>query len=238
MSKRVAGVDGCRDGWLVVLVDEQGQPISSSPVRLCTEFEEILSLSSKPAVIAVDIPIGLLDQPQPGGRTCDQEGRRLLGHHRASSVFSPPSRRMLEATRYEDVRAQGLSIQAYGILPKIRTVDRLTTPEPQALVHESHPELAFMALAGHPMRFNKKTAQGREERLRAPEQVPSQLFRRIGRTLFDALNGFSRRQVAPDDLIDASVLAWTALRIAKRTAEGVRPGPPIDRRGLRMGIWF
>ena len=64
MGQLVAGVDGCRAGWLVVLVDGQGPPNSSSQVRLCTEFEEILSLSPAPAVIAVDIPIGLLDRPQ------------------------------------------------------------------------------------------------------------------------------------------------------------------------------
>lgn len=237
MGQRVAGVDGCRAGWLVVLVDEQGQPISSSPVRLCMEFEEILSLSPKPAVIAIDIPIGLLERPQRGGRGCDQQARRLLGR-RANSVFSPPSRLVLEAIRYEDVCAQGLSIQAFGILAKIREVDRLMTPELQNVVHEAHPELAFTALAGHPMGFNKKTARGRRERLRAVRQAGGQLFRGIGRTLFDALNGFSRRQVAPDDLIDASVLALTALRIAKRTAERVPLDPPIDRRGLRMEIWF
>ncbi len=237
MSERVAGVDGCRAGWLVVLVDEQGHPISSSPVRLCAEFDEILSLSPKPAVIAVDIPIGLLDLPQRGGRICDQQARQLLGG-RASSVFSPPSRIVLEAREYADARRHGLSIQAFGILPKIRQVDHLMTPELQALVHESHPELAFTALAGHPMRFNKKTVRGRHERLRMLERIPRHFFRGIKRTIINGLKAFTRKQVAPDDFIDASVLAWTALRIAKRTAERVPPGPPIDRRGLRMEIWF
>src|SRR5207249_7904068 len=97
MAQLVAGVDGCRAGWLVVLVDERGHSISSSQVRLCTEFEEILSLFPAPAVIAVDIPIGLLDRPQEGGRVCDQEARRMLGR-RASSVFSPPTRQVLGAT--------------------------------------------------------------------------------------------------------------------------------------------
>jgi len=236
MGQRVAGVDGCRGGWLVVLVDEQGHPISSSQVRLCTKFEEILALSPAPVVIAADIPIGLLNCPQRGGRACDQQTRRLLGR-RASSVFSPPSRIVLEAREYADARKHGLRIQAFGILPKIREVDRLMKPELQGLVHESHPELAFTALAGHPMRFNKKTVRGRHERLRALEQDASQLFRRIGRILSDALNGFSRRDVAPDDLVDAFVLAWTALRIADGTAERIPPDPPIDRKGLRMEIW-
>lgn len=171
MNERVAGVGGCRAGWLMVLLDEQGQRISSSRVRLWTEFEEILSLSPKPAVIVVDIPIGLLDKPQPGGRRCDQETRRLLGR-RASSVFTPPNRIVLEVRNYADARRHGLSIQAFGILPKIREVDRLMTPELQTLVYEAHPELEFRALAGYPMRFNKKTVRGRYERLHALGKVP------------------------------------------------------------------
>ncbi len=69
------------------------------------------------------------------------------------------------------------------------------------------------------------------------EQFSGQIFRRIGRILSDALNGFSRRHVAPNDLVDASVLAWTALRIADGTADRIPPDPPLDRKGLRMEVW-
>ncbi|MGH7205145.1 MAG: DUF429 domain-containing protein [Nitrospiraceae bacterium] len=238
MGQRVAGVDGCKAGWMVVLVEEQGQLTQSSEVRLCTKFEEVLALSPAPAVIAVDIPIGLLETPQQGGRACDQEARRLLGRRRASSVFSPPSRTVLEARDYADARRRSLSIQAFGILPKIREVDRLMTLELQDLVHEAHPELAFTALAGHPMRFNKKTARGRRERLRALEQAPGHFFRGIRQTFVNGLKAFTRRQVAPDDLLDAYALACTALRIADGKAQRVPPDPPIDRRGLRMEIWY
>ena len=236
MGQLVAGVDGCRAGWLVVLVDGQGPPNSSSQVRLCTEFEEILLLFPAPAAIAVDIPIGLLDRPQRGGRVCDREARRMLGR-RASSVFSPPSRQVLGATCYEDVRAQGLSSQAYGILPKIREVDRLMTPELQKVIHEAHPELAFMALAGHPMRFNKKTSRGQRERLHALDRAPRHFFQGIRRTFVEGWKAFTRRQVAPDDVLDACALAYTALRIADGTAQRLPPHPVVDQRGIRMEIW-
>src|SRR5262245_36642811 len=102
----VAGVDGCRAGWVVVLArqqrDEQGHHII-----LCADFAEILCLTPRPAVIAIDIPIGLLDTPQPGGRECDRQARRLLGR-RASSVFTPPTRALLHASRYEQVRPHGV----------------------------------------------------------------------------------------------------------------------------------
>ncbi|MBM4255684.1 MAG: DUF429 domain-containing protein [Deltaproteobacteria bacterium] len=162
----VAGVDGCRGGWIVVLVEYKNRAMRKHSLKLCPTFADILALDPQPAVIAIDMPIGLLDTPQPGGRECDRQARKLLGR-KASSIFTPPTRPMLKATHYEQVRTRGLSIQSFNILPKIREVDRLMTPELQTRIHEAAPELAFMMLAGAPMRYNKKTQEGREERRQA-----------------------------------------------------------------------
>src|SRR5262249_55246675 len=154
-----------------------------------------------------DIPIGLLDAPERGGRECDRQARRLLGR-RASSVFSPPARAVLEATRYEQVRSHGVSIQAFNILPKIRQVDRLMTPRLQTRIHEAHPELAFRSGTGAPMQHNKKTAAGYKERLKALSRVQRQAWRSTSQQLSNALRNYRRVQVAADDLLDASILTW------------------------------
>ena len=117
----LAGVDGCRAGWVVVVARLDAQDAQAHQVRLCARFADVLSLEPAPAVVAVDMPIGLLDTSQPGGRDCDRLARRLLGR-RASSVFTPPPRPLLDATHYAHVRGQGLSIQAFNILPKMREV--------------------------------------------------------------------------------------------------------------------
>jgi predicted RNase H-like nuclease len=228
----VAGIDGCRAGWIVVLL-RRTQRTWTYQVTLCPKFADILSLDPTPAVIAIDIPIGLLDKPQPGGRACDRPARQLLGR-RASSIFTPPTRPMLQATRYEQVRQQGLSIQSFNILPKIREVDQLMTPALQQRVHEAHPELAFMSLAGAPMQYNKKTLEGREERLRILERA----FRGMGQAFESAGMAFKKSEVAMDDLLDAHVLAWTALRISTGQGNRVPDDPLIDRKGLRMEIWY
>ncbi|MGE0821799.1 MAG: DUF429 domain-containing protein [Candidatus Binatia bacterium] len=269
----LAGADGCRGGWVVVLVDYKAGKIRNHHLTRCPTFADILALQPKPEIIAIDIPIGLLDTPQPGGRVCDHLARKLLGR-RASSVFSPPIRPMLETTCYEQVRTQGLSIQAFGILPKIREVDQLMTPELQRVVHESHPELTFMALAGTPMQKNKKTREGREERLLALEQGSEQLSRGIRIRLSKSLGTtrdshadpsfvlsvaersrrghkeerFSQKDkkhrlstliiAAPDDIIDAHVLAWTAIRIKTGQARQVPAKPPLDQKGLRTEMWY
>ena len=228
----MAGVDGCPAGWVVVGVSAQTR---HATVRLCPSFGAVLELHPKPARIAIDIPIGLLDERQSGGRECDRLARRQLPG-RASSVFSPPTRGLLEATRYSQVRGHGLSIQAFGIVPKIREVDRLMTPGLQQRVYEAHPELAFRSLVGTPMRHSKKTPAGREERLRALEQLAP--FRAVRDLLDTVATSYRRSQIGLDDFLDACVLAWLAGRIATGEAQRLPAQPPLDAKGLRMEMWY
>jgi predicted RNase H-like nuclease len=142
----IAGVDGCPAGWFVVLV-ELGKSTSQDEHHVCASLREVLDLEPKPSIIAVDIPIGLLDEPREGGREVDKEARRLLGTPKRSSVFTPPTRPALVSATYEVAQSfgAGMSHQAFGILPKIREVDQLMTPEVQETVREIHPELCSFA---------------------------------------------------------------------------------------------
>jgi predicted RNase H-like nuclease len=197
----------------------------------------VLGLSPAPEIIAADMPIGLLDTPRPGGRVCDQLARRLL-RRRASSVFSPPSRSVLHATHYDQVRGHGMSRQAFGILPKIREVDDLITPVHQTVVYEAHPELAFMQLAGAPMQNNKKTAAGRQERFHALRRDAKPCYAALPAALHRALCTYPRTRVAYDDLLDACVLLHTSYRLATAQAQRLPATPALDAKGLRMEICY
>jgi predicted RNase H-like nuclease len=128
----VAGVDGCPAGWMVVFARvNEGE--GSGELRLCVlpRFADILCADEAPAVIAVDIPIGLPAQAGRGGRAAENMVRPLLGE-RQSSVFSVPSRAALEPTDYGEACAVALatsqpprkiSKQLFMIVPKIREVD-------------------------------------------------------------------------------------------------------------------
>lgn len=233
----IAGVDGCRAGWVVAMVRLGGGRLRGLGVTICPTFRDVLALSPRPRIMAVDMPIGLLDRPQRGGRACDRAARQILGR-RASCVFTPPSRRILPATTYGAVRREGLSRQAFTILPKIREIDRVLTRRLQARVVEAHPELAFARLGGRPMESNKKTPAGRRERLRAiAKALPSQSAR-IARLLDEITATLPRAVVSPDDLLDAVVLALTAMRVGRHEGLRVPDDPPRDRRGLRMEIWY
>lgn len=233
----LAGVDGCRAGWVVALAQYNTAALTLRDVQLYPHFDEVLALQPLPDVIAVDIPIGLLDEPRPGGRDCDRQARRLLGR-RACSVFSPPCRRILQATHYDQVRGDGVSRQAFGILPKIREVDRLMTPARQQTIYEAHPELAFLSLTGAPLHLNKKTVAGHAARQQALGNMTSKPLRNVRSVLQQAFKTFKRSQVAPDDVLDACVLVCTAYRIARGRANRVPIDTQHDTHGLQMAIWY
>ena len=51
-----AGVDGCRAGWLLALARSGDGDVR---LRVVPRFAEVIAAPEAPAVIAVDIPIGL-----------------------------------------------------------------------------------------------------------------------------------------------------------------------------------
>ncbi|MDH3196491.1 MAG: DUF429 domain-containing protein [Hyphomicrobiales bacterium] len=168
----VAGVDGCKTGWFAVFYN---QSIDKFAWDVFPAFLDIVSHELAPSIVGVDVPIGLLDTTQTGGRDCDMEARKLLGYPRASSVFSPPVRSAVFFESYEEANAAnrlssdasiGISKQCFSIIPKIREVDQLITPKIQNTVKEVHPELCFWKMAGNvPTKYAKKKAKGFEERV-------------------------------------------------------------------------
>jgi predicted RNase H-like nuclease len=102
----------------------------------------------------------------------------------------------------------------------------------QSRVFEVHHEVSFWALAGRPMQSAKDTAEGYEERralLRSAFGIPHST-RPEARAI--------ARPVDADDVLDASVAAWTALRAAERRAGCLPAAPSSDARGLRMEIVY
>ena len=170
----VAGLDGCRAGWVLATVQAMPAEDGRTPpveIRVVDGLETVVDdLASRRLVAAgIDIPIGL---PPGGPRACDVAARRMLGARR-STIFPSPARAVLAADGYEEACAlsreasgKAISKQTFNILPKIREVDRLLAPAAalQAHLFEMCPELSFAVLTGSPMHHAKRTAEGRAER--------------------------------------------------------------------------
>lgn len=226
----IAGVDGCPAGWIVVLV-EIHEAVVREEALLFGSFEEVLSASPRPAVIAVDSPIGLLERREAGGRQCDREARRVLGKPRSSSIFSPPPRPALTVGDFTEAAVWGLNRQSFGIMGKVRELDDIMTPERQSLVHEVHPEVTFFVMDGLvPMAEGKRSRSGREAR----RAILGRYFYQVD----EMLGKYPRRSVGSDDVLDAYAAAWTAMRIYRKEAGRIPDDPPRDEKGLEMAIWY
>jgi predicted RNase H-like nuclease len=212
----VAGVDGCRAGWIVV---------HDGLATVHPDFADVVAALPAETVIAIDMPIGLVDDHEPGGRHVDRAARAELGPKR-NSVFSAPPRCVLGTRTLRDARRHGarLTLQTLTLLPRIEDVDHVMTPALQSRVFEVHPELSFAALNGdHPVLAPKRSALGSMQR--------RTLLRSAAVTVPERPAG-----AALDDVLDACALAWSARRITHGTARRVPHRPARDAHGLRMEL--
>ena len=200
-TERVAGVDGCRGGWVASSAED--------PILFFKTFEEILEQYKK-RIILVDLPLGL---PQTK-RDLDRSARENFDVQ-PSSLFSVPCRDAIYARSYEEAcelnekkTGKKISKQVWNIGPKIREVDSClrTSSELGKYVFESHPEVCFSILKGGRLNFSKKKPEGIEERLNLLEKHDSSARYRFNQ----ALTTFPRLVMARDDVVDALVLGLAA----------------------------
>jgi predicted RNase H-like nuclease len=221
---RLAGIDGCRAGWVAVL--QHGDALET---RVLTREEELVALFAQCAVVAIDIPIGLSDQ---GARACDVHARRRLGR-RGSSVFPAPLRSLLqlhdyaEANRIAKLAGKGISKQGFMLYPKVALIDRILQRhhELRARVFEIHPEVSFtMWNAGEPIEASKHTREGIAAR------------RALAESHFGSVPD-APRGAHEDDLLDAMAALWTAQRIAAGRHQELGDSR-VDVTGLAMRIVY
>lgn len=213
----VAGVDAAKGGWVMAVTSTA--PDSPVTFSLWPCFADVWTEARSRELLAVgvDMPVGL---PATELRRSDIEARELLGPRRSSLFWTPPLG-VLDAADHAEANSlsksttdRGLSIQAFHLLPKVREVRAVLTPDdlaaearPQAA--EVHPETSFAVLAGQPMSASKREPAGQAERLAvltpafgnldaAPAPLPG---------------------AALDDLLDAAAAAWTARRMATGIAQ-------------------
>jgi predicted RNase H-like nuclease len=236
----LAGVDGCRSGWVAAFVRPAGDEVR---LRVAPRLADVLAAPEAPAIVAVDIPIGLPDRIGPEGRGPERSIRPLLGA-RQSSVFSVPPRAAIYAADFRAACTVALaasqpprmvSKQLFMIAPKICEVDALLRGDPPLndRVYEVHPELAFWRLNG-------------ERALDQPKKVKSRCYEpglALRRDLLIAA-GLSSSAVTAvvkgagaDDVIDALACALIARRIHAGRGQPFPDPPGRDAFGLPIAIW-
>ena len=253
----LAGLDGCRAGWIAVHANVSGSRdrdsvMAAAGVSLFATIGDAAAALGPSAIIAVDMPIGLPEKITGGGRGPEQAIRPFLGA-RQSSVFSIPSRSAVYADTYGKAcelaqktsnPPKKVSKQAFNLFPKIRELDRFllrTKAEPalaQIAVYECHPEFAFTTLNnGQAMQLPKKIKSrvnptGIAERMTLLESLGfDPLFLKAG-----AAN-FRSAEAAQDDFIDACACFSIAWRLQQGLAHPHPEQYKRDANGLPIAIW-
>jgi predicted RNase H-like nuclease len=236
----LAGVDGCPAGWCVAWTNAAADNVHISVVP---RFSDIVAAHPEPAIVAVDIPIGLPERSGAGGREAENRIRPLLGN-RQSSVFSVPSRAAVYADDYGEACRIALSTsdpprkvsrQLFMLAAKIREVDDAlrTRTGIVSRVFEVHPELAFW-------RLNGECALSEPKKVKGKSYEPGLAQRRelLMNSGFPAHVMHSPpRGAAADDVLDALACAAVARRIHAGVAKPFPDPPPRDAFGLPMAIW-
>ncbi len=240
----IAGVDGCKGGWIAVYEETASRTLTC---RIVKEFEDVFGMHHPPlAVVAVDMPIGLWDT---GGRDCDTCARDVLRPLRNSSIFSAPAAGVIdryceireqltydcakklneELTGTEEAKGKGLSRQSYALVPKIAEVRGYLLGRPsdeRDCVHEVHPEVSFAAMNAQRGSPSRPICLSKGHEMRHPKKTLAGLVERreilkeFFGTRFEELEAKAAEfdpdgRAALDDFYDALACLWTARRIQK-----------------------
>jgi predicted RNase H-like nuclease len=207
----IAGIDGCKTGWIVATE----RAVIVVPTLDLDRF----------TIAGIDMPIGLLDGPP---RACDIAARKYL-ERAGSSVFPAPPRAALECTDYHEalatsrtVTGRGISKQTFNIIRKVAELDRLIDASNQHSVIEVHPECAFKAMNCDEKLLPKKTLEGQNAR------------RRLLNDHFD-VPSTAPRGAAIDDMLDAYAVLWSVRRFQRGEHRTFGDGQR-DARGIEMRI--
>lgn len=242
MARWIAGLDGCRGAWAGTLIDLDDPARHRS--ALFARVADCLDAPEAPLGVGIDVPIGLPDRVQGGGRAADRAARAFLGRTGRSSIFPVPPRAAVHAPDYAAAKALSRagsdppfapSIQCFNIFPYIREVDHLLRARPDLVgrVHEVHPEIAFRRLNGdQPLGAGKKGP-----RRQAGLALRRALLAAAG--LPEALVLSDRpRGVGADDHLDAMAGLVVARDHLLGTATPLPDPPERDAHGLPVVIWM
>jgi predicted RNase H-like nuclease len=223
----VAGLTPFSDKWLVASAKLAGSNFAPEPPKVYDSFLEVLSERPSFAVVVVNVPIGFLDTPEMGARTCDREARALLGR-RGTAVHNAPSRAAFDGRVGPD--QDRLDAVTRTMMPRYREVALEMSPYRQRVVYEGHPELSFFQLhKDTPLKKSKVITEGKEERRLILEDKI-----RGSERHFDAeIVGAPQKH-----LYDAFALLWTARRVFGHAAKRIPVEPEWDGEGLRMEIVY
>jgi predicted RNase H-like nuclease len=212
---------------LVASAKLHGTVFSPEEPQIIGSFVDVIDQRPTFSIIALNAPIGFLDEAVAGGRTCDRQARALLGR-RGAAVPSAPIRRVLEG--HDPGTDDRLDAISKKLLPRYREVAIEMAPYRQRTIYEVQSDLSFFQMNGdRPLRWSKKSVNGKAERkallehnIQGVEKILNANFARVPYS----------------HLLDAAAFLWTARRVFARAAIRIPNDAEWDDQGLRMELVY
>ena len=222
------GIDGSKNGW--VGVQQNSESLEQHELKFCKKLVDLITPELK--LVIIDMPIGLEEYTQQGGRLVDREARKNL-IKRKSSIFNAPCRGVLKARNYDEANLYskknglGISKQSWNLVNKIKELDQILRTKKRPLIFESHPELCFQEMNGDALKFSKKETDGHKERI---DLLSKSGFNK------KFLNKYSikDKNFLADDFLDACALSWTAKRVVDKKNINIPEKETKDNYGIIM----
>ncbi len=232
---KIAGIDSCPLGWIVILHDQNG--FSSLAV---TQFSELIAFHPDLKRVFIDIPIGL--SCESFCRTVESLMRKQL-EKRASTIFTPACREAVYAKNYDAAReinkrvlGKSISIQSHNISKKIREIDQFFQEKSNALeIYESHPEIDFKYLNESKVINSKKsTKEGFQKRF----QLLIRLVPELEDLYYSITSTYPKSKVKPDDILDAMVLCVSNSKSEINNLRFIEDENHTDANGILIKIAY
>lgn len=227
----LGAVTPCPGGWLALSARVVGSAVAVDQVEVLASLAEVIDLRPAFAVAAIDVPIGLHDEPSGPFRACDREARAMLGWPRAHAVRPVPSRRALGARSFDEARAAEPWLRHFDWdrMTRLREADEVFRAFHQRRWFSALPDLGFAALnAGIPVVASPYQAAGVMARLGLlRQQLPG-----VEQVVLDT----PPAGAGMVHVLRALGLVWTARRIHGRRAVRLPVDPVRDSIGRRIEL--
>jgi len=234
ISWNIAGIDGCRYGWILVTFIN-----GKYSVEIHRTITELIHSHSDLHRILIDIPMGLATSLYP--RSIDGTLRKVMGK-RGTTVFNAPCKAAVYEEDFEkakqlniEVEGKSLSIQTLNIKKKIKEVDQYLSQNSSTIeIIESHPELCFAYLKGGILNTKKSTTEGINERL----DILQKYNKELPHLYKKSLKQFKRKDVKPDDIVDAMCLCLVNQKAGKKNLSFITDYYKQSEDGIKLRVAY
>ena len=228
--KNIAGVTPCPGGWVVLPARLSGITVAAEEAFVVAKLFEVLDFRPSFEAAAINVPMGLFDEPSGQFRPCDREARDYVGWPRMVAIDGIPSRATIASSNGDATRLEPwMTKHDLRRLRWLREAAKEIQPYHSRSFFCAHPDVSFTVMNEDvPLATSPYHEDGRLERLELIRERLPGVDDVVMRTPPDGSGGVH--------MLQAAALLFTARRASGRAISRMPIDPVWDEVGMRMEI--